>query len=92
MGTPKQEKWVDDNLQRIDTKAFWAVGALFDVMAGVLPRAPKWMQAIGLEWLFRFFQEPKRLWRRYLIGNLMFIARVLLFLVPSQPLHKFSFR
>lgn len=91
MGTPKQEKWVDDNLQRIDTKAFWAVGALFDVMAGVLPRAPKWMQAIGLEWLFRFFQEPKRLWRRYLIGNVVFILRVLLSLVPSRPFHKFSF-
>lgn len=92
MGTPKQEKWIDDNLQRIDTKAFWAVGALFDVMAGVLPRAPKWMQAIGLEWLFRFFQEPKRLWRRYLIGNVVFILRVLISLVPSLPFHKFSFR
>lgn len=78
MGTPKQEKWIDDNSDRIDTKAFWAVGALFDVMAGVLPRAPKWMQTIGLEWLFRFFQEPRRLWKRYLIGNCTFILSTLL--------------
>lgn len=92
MGTPKQEKWIATNMARADAKLFWAVGALFDVMAGVLPRAPKWVQAIGLEWLYRFFQEPKRLWRRYLIGNSIFIARVFLSLIPNRPLHKFSLR
>lgn len=81
MGTPKQEKWVNDNMHQLNVKAFWVVGALFDVMAGILPRAPKWIQALGLEWLFRLLQEPKRLWRRYLVGNAIFIIAVIFSLI-----------
>jgi N-acetylglucosaminyldiphosphoundecaprenol N-acetyl-beta-D-mannosaminyltransferase len=53
------------------------VGAAFDTQAGLRRRAPRWMQAIALEWLFRLLMEPRRLWRRYLIGNTQFIALVL---------------
>lgn len=77
MGSPKQEKWIDDNLTKLDIKVFWAVGALFDIISGRLARAPVWMQMMGLEWLFRLFQEPKRLWKRYIVGNLEFLRTVL---------------
>jgi N-acetylglucosaminyldiphosphoundecaprenol N-acetyl-beta-D-mannosaminyltransferase len=51
------------------------VGGLFDYYSGRIPRAPRWMRQSGLEWLFRLIQEPGRLWRRYLVGNLVFLAR-----------------
>ena len=53
------------------------VGGSFDVVSGLLKRAPKWMQKLGLEWLYRLIQEPKRMWRRYLVGNTKFIFLVL---------------
>ena len=53
------------------------VGGTFDVIAGITKRAPRWMQDIGLEWFYRFSQEPKRMWKRYLIGNSKFIVMVL---------------
>lgn len=53
------------------------VGGTFDVIAGVTRRAPKWVQRIGLEWFFRFVQEPRRLWRRYLLGNPQFILLII---------------
>lgn len=53
------------------------VGGTFDVIAGLTKRAPRWMQKIGLEWFYRFVQEPRRMWRRYLIGNTKFIMAVL---------------
>lgn len=102
MGTPKQEKWIAKNKDKINAKAFWAVGALFDVISGELPRAPKWVQVIGLEWFFRFCQEPRRLWKRYVIGNLLFILAIFLALISqlnwagslkryfSRPLYKLS--
>jgi len=77
MGTPRQEKWIAENIDNVDAKVFWAVGALFDIISGRLKRAPFWMQRMGLEWLFRLFQEPKRLWKRYLLGNVEFIYLVL---------------
>ena len=52
------------------------VGGSFDVIAGITQRAPRWMQKTGLEWFFRFIQEPGRMWRRYLIGNYQFIRLV----------------
>jgi N-acetylglucosaminyldiphosphoundecaprenol N-acetyl-beta-D-mannosaminyltransferase len=54
-----------------------AVGAALDTQAGLRRRAPKWLQAIALEWLFRLLMEPRRLWRRYLIGNAHFILLVI---------------
>lgn len=73
MGTPKQEKWIAANIGQIDAKAFWAVGALFDILSGELPRAPRILRNLGLEWLYRFLQEPRRLWKRYTLGNLQFL-------------------
>lgn len=76
MGSPKQEKWIAQNLNKADAEVFWAVGALFDVISGKLPRAPFWIRKLYLEWLYRLYQEPKRLWKRYTLGNLEFIYRV----------------
>jgi N-acetylglucosaminyldiphosphoundecaprenol N-acetyl-beta-D-mannosaminyltransferase len=77
MTAPKQEKWIYHNLDKIDVKIAIGVGAVFDFVAGTVKRAPLWMQKIGLEWLFRFMQEPHRLWKRYLIGNTIFLWLVL---------------
>jgi N-acetylglucosaminyldiphosphoundecaprenol N-acetyl-beta-D-mannosaminyltransferase len=52
------------------------VGGLFDYYSGRVPRAPLWVRELGMEWLFRLGHEPARLWRRYLVGNLVFLARV----------------
>lgn len=82
MGTPKQELWMAENAGKLNVKAVWAVGAMFDVISGTLPRAPVFLQKMGLEWFFRLLQEPGRLWRRYLIGNAMFVLYVL-----SEKLH-----
>ena len=77
MGTPKQEKWINDNKDRLNAHVFWAVGAMFDVISGSMPRAPLWSQKLGLEWLYRLYQEPRRLWRRYTLGNAVFIVSVI---------------
>src|SRR6202011_2227169 len=77
MGTPKQELWVERNGSRLDTEVLWTVGALFDYVSGRVPRAPGWLADNGLEWIFRLAIEPQRMWRRYLLGNPVFISRVL---------------
>lgn len=71
-GCPRQEIWVANHLGKINA-AMMAVGAAFDFHAGTVRQAPAWMQNAGLEWLFRLIQEPKRLWKRYLLTNSMFI-------------------
>jgi N-acetylglucosaminyldiphosphoundecaprenol N-acetyl-beta-D-mannosaminyltransferase len=76
MGTPQQELWVDRNFDRIDAHVVWTVGALFDYISGRVPRAPHWMADHGLEWIFRLAIEPRRMWRRYLLGNPAFLWRV----------------
>ncbi len=77
MTAPKQEKWIYHNLEKLNVKVAIGVGAVFDFIAGTKKRAPKWMQKIGLEWFWRLIQEPKRLWKRYLMGNTIFIWLVL---------------
>jgi N-acetylglucosaminyldiphosphoundecaprenol N-acetyl-beta-D-mannosaminyltransferase len=77
MGTPKQELWAERNAQRLDADVLWTVGALFDYVSGRVPRAPGWLADNGLEWIFRFAIEPQRMWRRYLLGNPVFISRVM---------------
>jgi N-acetylglucosaminyldiphosphoundecaprenol N-acetyl-beta-D-mannosaminyltransferase len=77
-GTPKKELWVKRFLHAMDVPVIHGVGGSFDVLAGVIPRAPLWMQRNGLEWLFRLSQEPRRMWRRYLVTNMVFITLVLL--------------
>lgn len=74
--SPKKEYWVHEHLEKIGIPFVMGVGGSFDVLAGVTSRAPKWMQERGLEWLYRFAQEPGRLWRRYVVGNVRFVALV----------------
>jgi N-acetylglucosaminyldiphosphoundecaprenol N-acetyl-beta-D-mannosaminyltransferase len=76
MGTPKQELWVQRNAERLDASVVWTVGALFDYVSGRVPRAPSWLADNGLEWIFRLAIEPQRMWRRYLLGNPVFVSRV----------------
>jgi N-acetylglucosaminyldiphosphoundecaprenol N-acetyl-beta-D-mannosaminyltransferase len=71
-GCPRQEFWVANHKGKVNA-AMMAVGAAFDFHAGTVTQAPNWMQKRGLEWLFRLTQEPKRLWKRYLITNSLFI-------------------
>jgi N-acetylglucosaminyldiphosphoundecaprenol N-acetyl-beta-D-mannosaminyltransferase len=73
LGAPKQEYWMADNWRQLRPAILMGVGAAFDFHAGVKKRAPVWMRHIGLEWLHRFAHEPKRLWRRYLVTNPLFI-------------------
>jgi N-acetylglucosaminyldiphosphoundecaprenol N-acetyl-beta-D-mannosaminyltransferase len=77
MGTPKQELWVDRYADRLNGAVVWTVGALFDYVSGHVPRAPRWIADNGLEWIFRLAIEPQRMWRRYLLGNPVFLRRVL---------------
>jgi N-acetylglucosaminyldiphosphoundecaprenol N-acetyl-beta-D-mannosaminyltransferase len=73
MTAPKQEKWAYENFENIDVGHICNIGAVFDFFAGNIRRAPRWMINLGLEWLFRLYKEPHRLWRRYLIGNFIFL-------------------
>jgi len=77
MGTPKQELWVERHAGELDVDVLWTVGALLDYMAGRVPRAPRWLADHGLEWIFRLAMEPQRMWRRYLLGNPIFLSRVM---------------
>lgn len=72
LGCPKQEKWMHEHKGKINA-VMVGVGAAFDYHAGIINRAPKWMQNSGLEWFHRLCSEPKRLWRRYLVTNTLFI-------------------
>jgi len=76
MPSPRKEHWLAANLERLGVPFAMGVGGSFDVLAGLTRRAPLWMQRAGLEWFYRFAQEPRRMWRRYLIGNARFLAIV----------------
>jgi N-acetylglucosaminyldiphosphoundecaprenol N-acetyl-beta-D-mannosaminyltransferase len=78
LSTPKQERWMATHVQRVRAPVLIGVGAAFDFLSGVKKQAPPWMQHSGLEWLFRLVQEPRRLWRRYLINNPCFVWLLLL--------------
>ena len=78
LGTPKQDLWMASHRERLFAPVMIAVGAAFDFHTGRIPQAPKWMQKSGLEWFFRLTKEPKRLWRRYLIYNPLFIFSLLM--------------
>jgi N-acetylglucosaminyldiphosphoundecaprenol N-acetyl-beta-D-mannosaminyltransferase len=73
LGSPKQDVWNALNRAALNAPVLIGIGAAFDFLSGMKPQAPEWMQALGLEWLFRLWCEPRRLWRRYLIGNAHFI-------------------
>lgn len=77
LSTPKQEKWMASNKAALRAPVSVGVGAAFDFLAGIKSSAPPWMQENGLEWLYRLGKEPRRLWRRYLVGGSTFAYRVL---------------
>lgn len=74
--SPQKERFVDEQRERLGPVLAFGVGGAFDIIAGETTRAPLWMQEAGLEWLYRFVQEPRRMWRRYLVGNARFAALV----------------
>ena len=76
MGNPLQEAWLSEHLKDTGCRLGFGVGGLFDFLAGTVPRAPLWMQSARIEWAFRMFQEPRRLWRRYLLEMPVFLGRV----------------
>lgn len=75
-GMPVQEQWLSENWKRIDAHIFLNGGAVFDYLSGRLAKAPAWMVRFHLEWLFRLFQEPRRLFKRYVLGNPYFFYRI----------------
>lgn len=76
-GCPKQEKWIYENYQKYDAKVSICAGATVDFLAGNVSRAPKWMSDHGLEWFYRFLQEPKRMFRRYFIDDVKILKLVI---------------
>ena len=76
MGNPTQEQWLDQYLPSTGARLGVGVGAFFDFTAGIIPRAPRWMNRAGIEWLYRLGLEPRRMWRRYLLGNPIFLGRM----------------
>ena len=78
MTAPKQEKWTYSHWDELNIHCHvGTIGAVFDFFAGTVERAPMWWQRHGLEWLYRLLKEPKRMWRRYIIGNTLFLFNVI---------------
>lgn len=78
MTAPKQEKWTFSHWNELNIHCHvGTIGAVFDFFAGTVERAPMWWQRHGLEWLYRLLKEPKRMWRRYIIGNALFLFNVI---------------
>ena len=73
LGAPKQEKWIANFYQKLNVPISIGIGGSFELISGMVNRAPQWMQQAGLEWLFRLIVEPRRLGKRYLIGNAIFM-------------------
>ncbi|MCK9602802.1 MAG: WecB/TagA/CpsF family glycosyltransferase [Candidatus Omnitrophica bacterium] len=76
LGSPKQDIWMHEHRDAIGAPVIIGVGAAFDFLSGLKKQAPRWMQRSGLEWLFRLITEPKRLWKRYLLGNSLFMILI----------------
>ncbi|MBX7219094.1 MAG: WecB/TagA/CpsF family glycosyltransferase [Blastocatellia bacterium] len=75
-GVPKQDVWLHRHLTKLNLPVAMGVGGLFDFYSGRIPRAPQWLREIGFEWAYRLYQEPGRMWKRYIVGNLTFVLRV----------------
>ncbi|NER98739.1 MAG: WecB/TagA/CpsF family glycosyltransferase [Symploca sp. SIO1B1] len=76
-GMPLQERWILDNLERVEARVFLPLGACLDFYTDTVYRGPSWMTDNGFEWLSRLITEPRRLWQRYLLGNIRFLYQVL---------------
>jgi N-acetylglucosaminyldiphosphoundecaprenol N-acetyl-beta-D-mannosaminyltransferase len=77
LGTPKQELWLDAHMHEIQVPVSIGVGAALDFLSGKVKRAPRWVQRAGCEWVWRLIQEPRRLWRRYLVDDMMIVLLLL---------------
>jgi N-acetylglucosaminyldiphosphoundecaprenol N-acetyl-beta-D-mannosaminyltransferase len=77
LGAPRQEIWMNRNRQALTPAVMIGVGAAFDFISGNKPNPPRWMQNCGLGWFFRLMVEPRRLWKRYLINNPIFVGLIL---------------
>jgi len=86
LSTPKQERWMFEHRPRLTVPILAGVGAAFDFAAGIRKQAPAWVQERGIEWLFRLTQEPRRLWRRYLVTGPVFLWNVALELLNLRKL------
>lgn len=86
LGAPKQEYWMADQWERLQPAILMGVGAAFDFHAGKIARAPEWMRKMSVEWLYRLCQEPRRLWKRYLVTNSLFFY----YLMKSAVVARFS--
>ena len=75
MGVPRQELWLARNFERLNTTVNLGVGGLFDFYAERVSRAPVWLREVGMEWIWRLAQEPRRMWQRYVVGNPLFLLR-----------------
>jgi N-acetylglucosaminyldiphosphoundecaprenol N-acetyl-beta-D-mannosaminyltransferase len=84
LGAPRQDVWIRRHLAASGARVAIGVGGLFDFYSGRIPRAPMWMRELGLEWVYRFWQEPGRMWKRYWVGNFAFLARVVTEIVARQ--------
>ncbi|MDN7244632.1 WecB/TagA/CpsF family glycosyltransferase [Planococcus shenhongbingii] len=77
LGVPLQENWISKNFEKLDAQVVMGIGAFLDFASGTVKRAPKVIQGLRMEWMFRLLLEPKRMWKRYLIGNVLFFIHVL---------------
>ncbi len=77
-GMPLQERWIVDYYDRIDTRVFLPLGACLDFYTGAVYRGPRWLTDLGFEWLTRLITKPSQLWQRYILGNPLFLSRILL--------------
>jgi N-acetylglucosaminyldiphosphoundecaprenol N-acetyl-beta-D-mannosaminyltransferase len=84
LGCPKQEHWMYEHRESLRAPVMVGVGQAFNIVAGNLRQAPPWMREHGLEWLFRLLLEPRRLWRRYLVYNTIFVFYVALELLDIR--------
>ena len=83
MGTPEQEQWISERRHKLNAKVVWCLGATADVVSGAERRGPTWLNGRA-EWIARLVQNPKKMWRRYLLGNPAFLMRVLLARLSRQ--------
>ncbi|TQV73795.1 WecB/TagA/CpsF family glycosyltransferase [Aliikangiella marina] len=90
MGTPMQEHWLSKFAHKIQVPVRMSVGGLFDFVAKKVSRAPLWMRKAGLEWVWRTIQEPSRMWKRYILGNPLFVYRVVKQMLVQKMEAKFS--
>jgi N-acetylglucosaminyldiphosphoundecaprenol N-acetyl-beta-D-mannosaminyltransferase len=85
IGAPRQERWMAEHRELLSASVLIGVGAAFDFLAEIKAQAPRWMMRFGLEWIFRLACEPRRLWKRYLLNNPLFLWFVLLQFLGRQP-------